>query len=84
MSDLFFQLCLEVFTHGESGASVQRPAAMDRDGGTEHALILRVMEAANIALGILLRLRLATQAIVKVHFQFYCTPQNLFNMIVFH
>ena len=84
MSDLLFQLCLEVFTHGESGASVQRPAAMDRDGGTEHALILRVMEAANIALGILLRLRLATQPIVKVHFQFYCTPQNLFNMIVFH
>ena len=84
MSDLLFQLCLEVFTHGESGASAQRPAAMDHDGGTEHALILRVMEAANIALGILLRLRLATQPIVKVHFQFYFTPQNFFNMFVFH
>ena len=84
MSDLVLQLCLEVGTHGESGASVQRHAAMDRDGGIEHALILRVMEAANIALGILLRLRPATQPIVKVHFQFYFTPQNFFNMFVFH
>ena len=66
-------------TLGENGASAH--AAQDLDGGTELAQIL---EAAKIASGILLRLRLATQPIVKVHFQFYCTPQNLFNMIVFH
>ena len=49
----FFQLCLEVGTPGESGASAQSHAAKDRDGGTECVLILLVVvvvvEVANFA-----------------------------------
>ena len=58
-----FQLNLEVGTHGESGTSAQPHAAKDLDGGSAHALIL---EAANIALVIQSRLRLARQLVVKV------------------
>ena len=67
MSDLLFQLCLEVGTHGESGASVQRHAGKDRDGGSEFVLLLLVVETAKIALVILLSLKFARQLIVKVH-----------------
>ena len=61
-----FQLLPEVGTHGESGASVQPHAAKDLDGGTEPVLILVVVEAMDIALVILLRLKFARQLIVKV------------------
>ena len=64
---LSFQLHPKVGTHGESGASAQRHAAKDLDGGIESALILLSVETQNIALVILLRLRLARQMIVKVH-----------------
>ena len=57
----------EVGTHGESGASVQRHAGKDRDGGIDFVLLLLVVETAKIALVILLRLKFARQLIVKVH-----------------
>ena len=53
-------------THGESGAIAQHHAAKGRDGGIELALILLLVETMDIALVILLRLRLAKQMIVKV------------------
>ena len=54
---------MEAGNHGASGASAQRHAAPERGGGSAYALIL---EAVNIALVILSRLRLARQLVVKV------------------
>ena len=61
-------LLQEVGSHGESGASAQHHAVKDLDGGIESALLLLVVEAANIALVTLSRLKFARQLIVKVCF----------------
>ena len=57
------QLLQEVGTHGGNGASVQSHVGQDLNGGIVFA---RILEAAMIALVILLRLKFARQLIVKV------------------
>ena len=67
-------------THGENGASAQHHAATDLDGGIEFA---RILETANIALVILLRLKFARQLIVKVcfvHIHFLQAIQPFFSL----
>ena len=57
------QLLPEAGNHGESGASAQRRAAQDLDGGI---VLAQILEAAMIALAILWRLKFARLLIVKV------------------